>query len=307
MPNLRYSLYVLAAAVSSGVSWVLTEIALRFYGAEPVFVALGGNLMGGILLLILTRKANGNGYKNWSRQNWLMVLAVAFTIYTLGFLLTFNAVQLIGAGKTVLLARLDTIFVVTLAILFLGEQFSLRHGVAGLFAIGGAILINFDPTALQLTLGWGETLAILGPFSIAVGIIIFKSLIDRADAGQVTGLALFLGAVFIAPLTLFEDSSSSLVGPVLLVIVLMGIVRGGGWLIYNIAMSHLGASRAAIIFLSSGFFTILFQLIVSTLVPALGLQPPKNLLTAVFGAILIAVGIIILQMDSKMDRGSKRS
>ena len=185
-----------------------------------------------------------------------------------------------------------------MAILFLGEQVSIRRSIAGVFALGGAVLINFDPQALQLSLSWGDVLAILAPLGTATGIIILKPLLDIADARWVTGLALLFGFLFLTPFILFADSLSGLGWVSLLLIITMGMTRGWAWLAYNTSLRHIGVARASIIFLSFAFFTVVLQAIVAWLGPTLGLQLPANLLVALIGGVLVAVGIIILQTDS---------
>ena len=290
-----YTLFALASAIFSGAGWVLTEVGLRFYGMGSVSMAFIGNLTGGLLLLALTTGPRRKPWPRWPRRTWLLVIAASFAIYALGFQLSFNAIGLIGSGKAVLLARLDVFFVIIMAILFLGEHFSPRHWLAGGFAIGGAILITLKPGALELTFGWGEVLAVLAPLCNASGVIILKLAVDRIDTGQMTAMALLCGALFLSPLLFFDATFSTLILPAVLVTILMGVARGLAWLFYNISMRHLGPARASLIFLSSGFFTILFQVSLASLMPRLGLQPPQNLTSALMGGVLIAIGIVILQ------------
>ena len=75
----------------------------------------------------------------------------------------------------------------------------------------------------------------------------------------------------------------------------MGCFRGLAWFFYYTSMRHIGASRASIIFLSSGFFTVLFQVSLAAFLPNLGLQPPQSLTAVILGGVLIAIGIVILQ------------
>lgn len=293
----RYSLYVLGSGLLAAVALVLTEIAIRFYGIAPPLVATLGNLAGGTFLISASTQSRTKIQSVWQRRMLGTVVVGALCIYTLGYLAAFNAIGLIGAGKMALVGQLETIFVLTLAILFLGEQLSVRRSMAGVFALSGALLINFDPQALQLTLGWGEFLAILAPLSVAAGIIVLKPLLDIADARWVTGLALLFGFLFLAPLIAFINSPSELGWASLGVIAVMGMTRGWAWLAYNVSLRHIGVSRSSIIFLSFAFFTVILQATVAWLGPSLGLQLPTNLLVAVIGGGLVAVGIIILQTD----------
>jgi hypothetical protein len=121
--------------------------------------------------------------------------------------------------------------------------------------------------------------------------------LDRANAYRVTGLALVLGGLFLTPLIPVTISSAELGGAALGVIVLMGLLRGLAWLIYNTGLKHIGASRSAIIFISFAFFTVMLQAGVAKFEPMLGLKLPANLPAALIGGVLIALGIVILQTD----------
>ena len=154
----RYSLYVLGSGFLAAVALVLTEIAIQFYDIAPPLVATLGNLAGGIFLVSVSAQSRTKIYQSVRQwQMWATIAGGALCIYTLGYLAAFNAIGLIGAGKMALVGQLETIFVLTFAILFLGEQLSVRRLMAGAFALLGVLLINFDPQALQLTLGWGSS------------------------------------------------------------------------------------------------------------------------------------------------------
>jgi drug/metabolite transporter (DMT)-like permease len=300
MPQTRYSLYVILAAVLAATSNILTEIALRFFGVTPFLLAMLSNLIGGsFLVFIVLRDKQPAQYQHqwrtWQRTDWLHVVGAAFAIYVFAFVLRFQAIGLIGSGKSVLLGRLETIFVVGLAILVLGEHFSSKHWLAGLLAIGGTILINFNPAAWQLQFGWGEGLVIIASLGLATGVILLKPVLSRHDGRQVTATALLLGGGCLALFSPVFPVSASLGWLAWLLIALMGMFRGIAWSAYNVAMSHIGASRSAILFLTSAFFTVLFQVFLDWLAPQLGLQVPANLLMALIGGMVIMTGVVILQ------------
>ena len=296
----RYSFYVLLAGLLAAFSLILSEVAIRPYAIPPLLVIILSNLTGGIVLL--TSAANSYAdlkiIKQW--PNWLAVIGAALFIYTLGFLASFNAVGLIGSGKVALLGQLETVFVVILAIIFLEERLTLWRWLAGGVALLGVLLINFDVQSLQFTLNWGELLATIAPLAVASGIIIIKPVLDLADARLVTGLALLMGGIFLIPLVPLTSTPLEVGGGALAVILGAGVMRGLAWLFYNVSLPQIGAARCAIIFLSYAFFAVLLQIIVVQLAPGLGLQLPSNLMAAVGGGLLVALGIAILQMESML-------
>ncbi len=158
----------------AAVSLVLTEIVVQYYGIVPLLVIVLGNLTGGGILLLASARHRAHIQPIRPGRDWAAVVVAALCIYSLSYLLRFNAIGRIGSGKTALLGQLETPFVMTLAILCLGEPVSARRWLAGLLALSGALLINFDLRAWQLTLGWGEVQAMLASLGTATGIIIIS-------------------------------------------------------------------------------------------------------------------------------------
>lgn len=296
-PQTRYSFYVLLAGLTAALSLILSEVAIRPYTIPPLLVIILGNLIGGTVLLTSAVNSIADFQIVKRRRNLLAVIGAALFIYTLGFLASFNAVGLIGSGKVALLAQLETVFVVILAILFLGERLTPWRWLAGGIALMGVMLINFDVQALRFNLSWGELLATVAPLAIASGIIIVKPVLDQADARLVTGLALVMGGLFLTPLVPLTGTPLAMSGAALAVIASAGLMRGLAWLFYNVSLRHIGAARCAILFLSYAFFAVIIQIIVVQIAPGLGLQLPSNLIATVGGGLLVALGIAILQLE----------
>ena len=291
----RYSLYVLLTAMLAAIGNILVEIILRFFQTTPFMVVLLSNLIGGAFLVGLVVWQRTPIRSGWRKFDWLRLVGAALAIYAFAFMVRFSAIGLIGSGKAILLGRVETIFVVVLAVIFLGEVWSVQHWTAGILTLGGAILINLNATAWQLQFGRGEFLAILAPFGLAIGIITLKPMLDRLDAQWITGLALLLGGLFLLPFWPRYGQAIGLQQAVFWLIALSGVLRGLSWSLYNLSMRHIGASRSAIIFLSSAFFTVLGQVVLDAIWPGLRLQVPDNLLMAVIGGVVMAIGIVILQ------------
>ncbi|MEM7030735.1 MAG: DMT family transporter [Chloroflexota bacterium] len=293
----RYSLYVLTASLLASIGTILSEVALRFFLVTPFHIAFLSNIVGGIILLAPILRQDKNPWHAWPRKDWLRLIVVAFAIYVAGFLMVFTAVDQIGSGKVTLLSRLETIFIVILAVFFLGEIWSGRHWMATILALVGTVLINFDPTAWQLDFNFGELLTLIGALIFAAGIVLLKPVLDKRGGQLVTGTALLVAAVFLAFLFPFLATPIEWHGMIIILLILMGIFRGTSWSLYNSAMPHIGASRCAILFLSVAFFTVLLQVIVDFIHPQLGLQVPSNLFMAVLGGVIIATSIVIIQRN----------
>lgn len=295
---------VLISAAAAAVGYVLTEIALRFFAVTSLSVALLSNIAGGLSLLIPTLW-RPDAWRGWSPGDWLRLVVAALAMFAVAFVLLYAAIGRIGSSEVSLLGRLEVIFVIFLAVVFLGEPWSRRCWAASFLALGGAALVNFDSTVWQLSVGLGEILSVLAALVFAAGIVTLKPLLDRRDAHVVTGCGLLLGALFLCPFFSVEAVSPAVGGLVpsalgwltWLVLAARGVLLGVSWATYNTAMRHLGASRCSVLFLSLVLFTFAVQIAVDAIAPELGLRVPSNLATAVPGGLLIALAIVVVQRE----------
>ena len=299
--DLRCSLYVLVSAAAAAAGLLLTEIALNFYAATTLQIAFLANIVGGVFLLLPFLRG-GRPWQGWPAGDWLRLAISGVTIYAAGFVMLFAAIARVGSSKVILLGRVEAIFVVAFAVIFLGERWSARHWSASFLALAGATLISFDPGVLQPALSWGDALTLSAALAVAAGIVILKPLLMRRDSRFVSGLGLIAGAVCLGPF-LYADNSlpkgpSLLTAPLfLLLIVVRGLLLGISWATYNAAMREIGASRCAVLFLSVSFLTVALQVFVDAAAPGLGLRVPASLATAVAGGIVISVGVALVQRD----------
>ena len=291
--DLRYSLYVLASAASAAAGLLLTEIVLNFYPATTLQIAFLANIVGGIFLL-LPYLRGGFPWRGWPAADWLRFAVSAATIYAAGFVVLFAAIARVGSSKVILLSRVETIFVVVLAVIFLGERWSARHWFATFLALAGATLISFDPGILQFsTLSWGDGLTLLvlpgggrrHRHPEAPGDAPRPPVRHRPRSAR--------GRRLPRAVPLFRRWQRSRQG---LRSWWPGLCCWCSWWFaacfwacpgptYNAAMRRIGASRCAVLFLSVSFLTVALQVLVDAIAPGLGLRVPANLETAVAGGI----------------------
>jgi drug/metabolite transporter (DMT)-like permease len=300
-PVNRYTLCVLISALAGAAGMILTEILLRFWTIPALAIAIPANFIGGLFVLMGAAAQGTRGWSGWPVSDWLRLLAAATTTFALGFLLLYEAVDLIGSSKATLLGRLEVIFVVGLAVIFLGETWTRRHWLAGGLALVGAVIVNFDLHAFDLRFGLGELLALLAVFAFAVGIVLLKTLVDRHDGQLVTGFGLLLGAAMLTLFGLHDGMAFDAVRDAgwwaALVLLVRGLLLGISWVTYNVAMKTLGASLCSVLFLSVAFFTVLLQLVVDALAPGLGLRVPHNLFTALLGGVIIGASVLLIHRE----------
>ena len=292
--DLKYSLYAVFSALAAAAGLIITEIAVQSMSVPVLHIAVGSNYFAGTFLLLWAAARGGCQWRGWGRADWLRLLAVSVATYSFGYLLLYSAIGMIGTSKTSLLGRLETVFIVMLAVVFLREIWTPRHWLASLITLAGAVIISFDPTAWSLDIGLGEGLALSSALVFSIGIIALKSVLNRQSGLLVSGYGLLLGAIVLTPFLLVAAPSSQDVVPtgmVLGMLFVRGILLALSWVSYNVAMQHIGASRSSVMFLSIGFLSLLLQVIVDALFPELGLQLPAHLDLAILGGIVICVGI----------------
>ena len=171
---------------------------------------------------------------------------------------------------------------------------------AGL-ALIGAFVITFDPTALRLTWTPGEFYAVLSAFLYGVGIVASRQALRHLNAGWTSGLLLVSGTLVLGIfLPIVANGSVVEIGfTVVAILIIIGLLRGLIWLLFNSGMKQIGAASASILYLSSSFFTVVIQVGVAALLPNLALQPPTNLILSLIGGLFIALGVTLWEVQSQ--------
>ena len=273
-----YSLLVLISAGTAALGSILTEIAFQHFALTSLEIALVSNLFGGLFMLGPVLLDGSRSWDRWPVRDWLRLLAAASAMYCLGFLAFYAAIGHIGSSKTIMLGRLEAIFVIALAVVFLGEKWSGRHWFASFLALGGASLISFDPRMLELEVGTGEGMTLAAALLMAAGIVTIKPLLDRRDPLFVTGCGLLIGSALMVP---FALSPAALVGDS---VSATAIADVPGLAEMGFAVTALLATRGLLVGISWVTYNA----------PDLGLQTPSNLWTATAGAAVIIFAITFI-------------
>jgi drug/metabolite transporter (DMT)-like permease len=174
-------------------------------GLSVPFVGFLEHLLNTLVSLpgIFAKKA---GFKNISRAQWAGLLYIGAGASALGALLYVQAAVAMNYNFTIaaLLQKLQPIFAISLAVIFLKEKLLPKFWLFALPALAGAYLVTFglaDPAGLWRT---GGNLPLLGP-ALAVGAAILwaggtvvgRSLLKDMDVQLVNGMRFVFGLVFL--------------------------------------------------------------------------------------------------------------
>lgn len=189
-----------------GINWPIMKYALLFVG--PLTFALWRTILGVITLFAVALMAGQLRFP--ARRTWPFILTVGVLHYGLHFLFVSIGLHHVEAGRTAILVYTTPLWVVPLAMLFLGERLR-RLELAGVITGFAGILLLFNPRALD----WSSRTAVLGNFSLllaaifwAVSIVMVKKMkwdenpIHTAPWMCLTALAI------IAPTALILDEGS---------------------------------------------------------------------------------------------------
>ncbi len=200
--------------------------------------------------------------------------------YFLGLKLTF-------AINATLLAHIQPLFVSILGFLFLGEKIQKNDIIGGLVIGVAAILISGRSieNLLGLKFNVGDLVVLFATFCWALVAVPGKRLTRTANSMLIVGYRFLVASIFFVPLLLILNQ---------LVIesvyqIVLGVIIGLGYVFYYEGLKRIKANQVALTELSSPFFTaILAWFILGEYIT--GLQ--------IIGAILLAIGLIILAWES---------
>ncbi|MBN1756066.1 DMT family transporter [bacterium] len=177
----------------------------------------------------------------------LLMLSGAIGI-GLGDTLFFLCLNLLGAGLTAIINCLYSPFIIALSVIFLGEQLTLLQ-LFGVAAVIAAILVislkrgenNID----RRTIFKGLLLGISAMLCMAVGVVIFKPLLDRLPFLWVTEIRLLGGLIALVLIIMGHPAKKRIIRSIML---------RKGWP-YMLSSSFIGAYLAMLLWLAGMKYT----------------------------------------------------
>lgn len=263
-----------ALSLLTAVTWGLAVVLFRKSGetTHPIALNLFKDTLALILFVPTIYIAGGSLFYEASANDYLLLILSG--ILGIGFAdtLFLKCLNLLGAGLTAIVDCSYTPMVLLLSFIWLGESLSILQmiGVAlivmALFASAGKkgrVQINRHDLILGLSLG------IFSLACMAVGIVMVKSILDRAPILWVTEWRLFGGVISLVCFLAFYSKRRK---------VISSLFNSKGWR-YTISSSFIGAYLAMVLWLAGMKFT---QVSI-----AASLNQTSNIFIFIFGALLL--------------------
>jgi len=188
----RQGLLLLAAlSLFWGANWPIMKMVLS--EVPPLYFRSCCLLLGGVGMLTLAR-ATGMSLKvpagQWNRVLWLAVFNIA------GWnALVIIGVSLLPSGRAALLGYTMPLWSVMLSIWFLGERLTLRSVVGLLLGLAGIVVLMGGSLEGMMQAPVGVVCMILGAWSWAIGVVLFKRLPVAMPTSSLTGWTMLVGSL----------------------------------------------------------------------------------------------------------------
>jgi DME family drug/metabolite transporter len=174
-------------------------------GLSVPFVGFLEHLLNSLVSLpgLLAKRA---GFKNLTLKQWAGLLYIGAGASALGALLYVQAAVAMNYNFTIaaLLQKLQPIFAISLAVIFLKEKLSPRFWLFAVPALLGAYLVTFgwaNPAGLWSSGGhlhlFGPALAVGAAILWAGGTVVGRSLMSNIDVQLVNGMRFVFGLIFL--------------------------------------------------------------------------------------------------------------
>lgn len=182
------------------------------------------------------------------RRNWLAVLALSVIATTFVYGAMFLSPGLTSAGIASVLGKIQPLFALVLAALFLGEQITVRKLVALVLGLTGIVLISYSSMAgyngYEIS---GAVLAIAVSAGSAAGSVIIKRMGVQRDLLAIAAWQLIIGSLPLLAASALTEKNMAVVWNTELVSLLIFLALVGTsfatafwyWLIYQDDVSRL--------------------------------------------------------------------
>jgi len=197
-------LALLSAAVFGGMGVLIRR---GVYQSEESTTAAAISVFVGTPLFLFILPLTGDWSRLWSLswQGFASLGIAGILHFVLGRYLLFNSIRLIGANKTVAIARANTLFAVIFGIAFLGEAVTILLILGVLSIIGGATLVSFEREEGAFKLQTKGVLLVLGAaLCVAIASVLIKSAMEEVGSPYVATFISYMAAFLLWTILLLQ-------------------------------------------------------------------------------------------------------
>ncbi len=243
-------------------------------------------------------------FKKLTGRDWAVLLGLTVVSSVLGTILFTEALARSSAtfdyATPLLLLKLQPIFVILLAIIFLKEKLTLRFIVLVPFALLGSYLISFGTQLIPMSISNKEIVYLLSigaTFAWGAGTILSKTILKKLSFAEATSMRFLLAVpvAYVATLILGQTYSFvNLSGGQLSRFLIIGFTTGAaGVLIYYRGLQK---TEAKISTVAELIFPVISILIAITPLNPYG-EAQKLTLANVFGIVILLTSVLIISFD----------
>jgi drug/metabolite transporter (DMT)-like permease len=245
--ELPLMLGLLMVNVLWGASFIANAIALKSIG--PIEIVSLRFFITAPLLFGITLLWKGPGIFRIDLKDLLPLTGMAITGVTLQYILQVTAQSYTSAINVSLLINTSTFFILFLGALVLGERLTSARVIGAFIGFAGVALLVSRGT-LSFSLGqFGDLMVLLCAFLWAVYTIISKRISGKYSPLTVLNYVFIIGTIGFIPFYLLSPQTAittiplQVTGAILFLAIFCSIIA---YLIYNIALDRMGASRVAL-------------------------------------------------------------
>lgn len=286
-------------ALSTAIVWAFAVILFKKSGetVHPLALNLFKNLLALILLLPTMWLWGESIFLKVSSRDYLILMLSGALGIGIADTLFFKSLNLLGAGMTAIVGCLYSPFIIIASMLFLSESLTPFQFI-GVFIIISAVLTSSSTKGRgnlsRHNLIWGILWGVLSMANMAVGVVLFKPLLDHLPLLWVTEVRLFGGTLAVALILLFNPSRRTIMSSINSVrswfYTISGSLTGAylSMILWLAGMKLTQASNAAAINQTSNIFIFIFAAII--LKEKINLQRVLAIILAVCGALMVTFG-----------------
>lgn len=197
-------LALLSAAVFGGMGVLIRR---GVYQSEESTTAAAISVFVGTPLFLFILPLTGDWNRLWSLswQGFASLGIAGILHFVLGRYLLFNAIRLIGANKTVAIARTNILFAVISGIVFLREAVTTLLILGALCIMAGAALVSFEKEEGAFNLQLKGVLFVLsGALCVGIAAVLIRSAMEEIGSPYIAAFISYMAAFLLWTVLLLQ-------------------------------------------------------------------------------------------------------